>query len=173
MYLPPTAASTLSSKGIETERLKKTAAREPPMTSESCNNFETRNEGKKREELGGWGGWCSLCGELIRPNGLHWNQDGHGSQMALYKRCWLSLPYGPRCNQCQSNPVHTRPAAVPLTGSRGQMMREGWGGGRGVLSPCAAKWLDICVDSYHLYAALLWPAVWEQAEAEIGNSTLG
>lgn len=62
-----------------------------------------------------------LWGQIIRPNGSHWNQKGHRSQMAVYKRRWLSLPYGLLCNQCQSNTIDSRrTAAVQLSASRGQ-----------------------------------------------------
>lgn len=118
----PHTASALSSKGIEIELPQKTAAQRDK--SHKCPVSHTTILRKKRRGFSPQN--LQLWGELIGPNILHWNQGGHRSQMALYKRWWLSLPYGALCNQCQSNTVNTRNNAVLLSDSRGQK----WGGRR-------------------------------------------
>jgi len=62
VYLPPTAASTLSGKGIEIELLKKAAAQQDK--SHKCPVSHTTILRRGRRGF-------FLCGELIRPNGLH------------------------------------------------------------------------------------------------------
>lgn len=56
-----------------------TAGQEPQMSGESYYNLD---EGEK---MGFSSRHSLLWGELIRPNGLHWNQEGQRIQMALYK----------------------------------------------------------------------------------------